>query len=134
MTTETQDTRTNHSGSFLMGFITGSVIGASVAIYLAPRLAVELRQRVTDATTGVRNAAAEGLHDLATCVAGAVDRVVAAANEVRRKGPAVCDDIADAVGRGAHEVDRGAREVARTARDVEEFAKASKTDHASTRS
>jgi len=52
-----------------------------------------------------------------------VDRVADVADDVTRSGQAVRDDVADAVGRGAHAVGRGARE-------VEQFAKASKTDHA----
>ena len=134
MNTGIRDDNTNHGGSFLMGLITGGTIGAGLAIYFAPRLAAELRQRVTDSATDLRNAASERLQDVATRVAGVVDRVADAADDVTRKGQAVRDDVADAVGRGAHEVGRGAREVARSAREVEQFAMASKTDHASTRS
>ena len=134
MNTRIQDNNTNHGGSFLMGLITGSAIGAGLAIYFAPRLALELRQRVTDSTTDLRNAASEGLQDVATRVADVVDRVADVADDVTRRGQAVRDDVADAVGRGAHEVGRGAREVVRGAREVEQFAKASKTDHSAARS
>ena len=130
MNTRIQDNNTNHGGSFLMGLITGSAIGAGLAVYFAPRLASELRQRVTDSTTDLRNAASEGLQNVATRVADVVDRVADVADDVTRRGQAVRDDVADAVGRGAHEVGRGAREVVRGAREVEQFAKASKTDHA----
>jgi gas vesicle protein len=129
-----QDNNTNHSGSFLMGLITGSAIGAALAIYFAPRLALELRQRVTESTTGLRNAASEGLQGVATRVADVVERVADVADDVTRRGQAVRDDVADAVGRGAHEVGRGAREVVRGAREVEQFAKAAKTDHSTARS
>lgn len=127
MNTRIQDNNANHGGSFLMGLITGSAIGAGLAIYFAPRLASELRQRVTDSTADLRNAASEGLQDVATRVADVVD-------DVTRRGQAVRDDVADAVGRGAHEVGRSAREVVRGAREVEQFAKASKTDHSAARS
>ena len=133
MNTRIQDNNTSHGSSFLMGLITGA-IGAGLAIYFAPRLALELRQRVTDSTTDLRNAAAEGLQNVATRVAGVVDRVADVADDVTRSGQAVRDDVADAVGRGAHEVGRGAREVVRGAREVEQFAKASKTDHSVARS
>jgi gas vesicle protein len=127
MNTAIQDTNTSHGGSFLMGLITGSAIGAGVALYFAPRLALELRQRVTDSATDLRNAASERVQAVATRVVGVVDRVADAVEDVTRRGQAVRDDVADAVGRGAHEVGRGARE-------VEQFAMASKTDHPSTRS
>jgi gas vesicle protein len=134
MNTRIQDNNTNHGGSFLLGLITGSAIGAGLAVYFAPRLASELRQRVTDSTTDLRNAASEGLQNVATRVADAVDRVVDVADDVTRRGQSVRDDVANAVGRGAHEVGRGAREVVRSAGEVEQFAKASKTDHSAARS
>ena len=127
MDTRIQDNNTNHGGTFLMGLITGSVIGAGLVVYFVPRLALELRQRVTDSTTDLQNAASEGLQHIATRAADVVDRVADAADDVTRRGQAVRDDVADAVGRGAHEVGRGARE-------VEQFAKASKTDHRVARS
>src|ERR1035437_697385 len=107
MNTRIQDNNTNHGGSFLMGLITGSAIGAGLAIYFAPRLASELRQRVTDSTTGVRNAASEGLQDVATRVADVVDRVADVADDVTRRGQAARDDVAGAGGRGAHGRGRG---------------------------
>ena len=120
MNTKIQDNNTNHGGSFLLGLITGSAIGAALAVYFAPRLALELRQRVTDSTTGLRNAASERFQGVAT-------RVADVADDVTRRGQAARDDVADAVARGAHEVGRGARE-------VEQFAMASKTDHSAARS
>jgi len=126
MNTRIQDNNTSHGSSFLMGLITGA-IGAGVAIYFAPRLALELRQRVIDSTTGLRNAASERVQGVATRVADVVERVADVADDVTRRGQAARDDVADAVARGAHEVGRGARE-------VEQFAKASKTDHSVARS
>ena len=134
MNTRIQDNNTNHGGSFLLGLITGSAIGASLAVYFAPRLALELRQRVTDSTTGLRNAASERFQGVATRVADVVERVADVADDVTRKGQAARDDVADAVARGAHEVGRGAREVVRGAREVEQFAMASKTDPGAARS
>lgn len=127
MTTGTQDNTTKHGGGFLMGLITGSAVGAGVALYFAPRLASELRQRVADSTTDLQNAASEGLQNVAVRVADVVDGVADVADDLTRRGEAVRDGVADAVGRGAHEVARGARE-------VEHFAKASKTNHIAARS
>ena len=122
-----QDTSTNHGGSFLMGLIAGGAIGAGLAIYFAPRLASELRHRVTDSATSLRNAAFE-------CVDAVANRVADVADEVTRRGQAARDDLADVVARGAYEVGRGARDVVRSAREVEQFAMESKTDHRATRS
>ena len=94
------------SNTFLLGLITGGVIGAGLAIVLAPRLAAELRQRVTASATDLSKAATRRYQDVSTRVAGVVDDVTA-------RGQAVRDNAADAV--------------ARRAREVEQFAMASKT-------
>ncbi len=96
----------NDNHDFLIGLMTGSVIGAGLAIWFAPRMASELRQRVTDSATDLGNAASRRYQDVTTRVAGVVDAVTT-------RGQAARDDVADAVGRGA--------------RAVEQFAKASKT-------
>ena len=133
MQTRIQDDNASQGICFLMGLITGA-IGTGVAIYFAPRLASELRRRVADSTTGLRNAASDRLQGVATRVADVVERVADVADDVTRRGQAARDDVADAVARGAHEVGRGARGVVRGAREVEEFAKASKTDQSVARS
>ncbi len=69
------------SNAFLIGMITGGVIGAGLAFLFAPRSGTELRRRVQ------------------TSVVGVVDGVTA-------KGQAIRDDVADAVGRGAREVEQ----------------------------
>ena len=123
MDTRMQDNNMNHGGRFLMGLIAGSAIGAGLVAYFSPRLVSEVRQRAADSTNDLRNAASKGLQDVVTRVAGVVDRVADVADDLTRSGQAVRDDVADAVSRGVHAVGRGARE-------VEQFAKASKTDHA----
>jgi gas vesicle protein len=127
-----QDNTTNHGSSFLLGLITGGAIGAGLVLCCVPRLASALRRRMTDSTTDLRNLASGGLHDVKARVADVLDRVADTAEDVTSRGQAIRDDVADAVGRGAHEVGRGARGVVRGAREVEQFAMASKTDHGAT--
>ena len=127
MDTRIEDNTSNRRGSFLLGLITGSAVGAGLAIYFAPRLALVLRQRVTDATTGLRNAVSDGVQSAATRAADVVERVADVADDMTRRGQAARDGVADAVARGAHEVGRGARE-------VEHFAKTSKSEHSAARS
>jgi gas vesicle protein len=101
-------TRSEYGGNsgFLIGLITGGVVGAGLAIALAPRLASELRQRVKKSAADLRDAASQGYQDVSTRIAAVVDGVTA-------KGQAVRDEVADTVGRGA--------------REVEQYAMASKT-------
>ena len=70
--------------------ITGSAIGAGLAIYFAPRLASELRQRVTNPATGLRTAASDGVQAVA-------NRVADVADDGTRRGQAARDDVADVV-------------------------------------
>jgi gas vesicle protein len=62
---------------FAIGLMTGTFVGAGLAMWLAPRAAAELRSRVGE-------------------------RV----DELKQKGQGVRDDVADVVARGAHEVER----------------------------
>ena len=62
---------------FILGLVAGTVVGAGLAMWLAPNAASELRERVTDS-----------------------------ARKLARNGQGVRDDIADAVATGAHEVER----------------------------
>ena len=99
MSTSTENDGNN---AFLIGLITGGVIGAGLAIALAPGLASELRRRVTKSATDLRHAASLGYQGVSTHFAGVVDGVTA-------RGQAVRDDVADAVERGAREVEQFAR-------------------------
>ena len=119
MDTRIQDNSSNRGGSFLLGLITGSAVAAGLAIYFSPRLALELRQRATDAATGLRNAASDRFQSGATRAADVVERVADVADDLTRRGQAARDDVADGVARGA--------------REVEQFAKASKTEHSAAR-
>jgi len=104
MNTPAQNGTSNH---FFLGLLTGSVIGAAVAVALAPRLSGELRQRFTGAIADVSEAASNGYRD-------ASSRIVSKVDEVAARGQAVRDDVADVVVRGA--------------RTVEQFAAAAKSD------
>ena len=74
MTVQTQERR---SHGFAIGLLTGTFVGAGLAMWLAPRMAAELRDRMTESAKGLG-----------------------------RQAQDVRDDVADAVARGAHEVER----------------------------
>ena len=82
----------------MVGLLTGSVIGAGLAILFAPRLASELRQRVTDSATDLSNAAFRRYQDVTTRVADVVDAVT--------RGQAVRDDVADVAAAGYIQFDK----------------------------
>ena len=97
----------NSSSHFVLGLITGGLIGAAVALALAPKLVAELRQRAVGAADDLSDVATKHYRDATTSIQGAVEGIAA-------RGQAVRDDLADVVVRGA--------------RNVEQFAVAAKTD------
>ena len=92
-------TREHRGYDFVIGLLTGTFVGAGLAMWLAPRSASELRQRVTDSAVRLRKSASEQYEQASTRVGEAVD-------DLTRQGQDARDDVADAVARGAHEVER----------------------------
>jgi gas vesicle protein len=101
---------------FAIGLLTGTCVGAALAMWLAPRSTSEFRRRMTDSARKLGNRASEGYQQASTRIGVAVD-------ELTRKGQDVRDDMADVVARSAHEV-------ARNAHEVERYATAIKSDRA----
>ncbi len=85
--------------SFVVGLVAGTVVGAGLMMWLAPRMASELRQRVTDQARNLSRRASERYERTSARVGEAVD-------DLTRKGQGVRDEVAGAVARGAHEVER----------------------------
>ena len=84
---------------FVIGLLAGSFVGAGLMMWLAPRTASELRQRITDSARSLGERASEQYRQATTRAGEAVD-------EIARKGQDVRDGVAEAVARGAHEVER----------------------------
>lgn len=101
MNAPTQEHR-NHG--FVIGLLTGTFVGAGLAFWLAPRVASEVRQRLTDSARTLGRRASEQYQQASSRVGDAVD-------ELARKGQDVRDEVADAVVRGAHKVERYATAV-----------------------
>ena len=86
---------------FLLGLVTGAVVGAGVAVWLAPRMRAEIRQRATDSARALGTRASERYR-------AASSRVGVALDDLTRKSQGVRDGVADAVAHGAEEVSRRA--------------------------
>ena len=97
--------------SFAIGLFAGTLVGAVLVMWLAPKSTSELRDRMTDSARTLRRRASERYQEASTRVGDTVDSVT-------RTGQNLRDDVAGAVARGAHEVER--------------FATASKTDRSDT--
>ena len=100
-----------HDYRFLAGLAVGGVVGAGLALWLAPRAAAEIKARAIDSARNLGNAASERYRDARSRVTGAVD-------ELTRKGHGLRDGVADTVIRAAHDVETGALGVQRLAAEA----------------
>lgn len=87
---------------FAIGLFTGTFLGAGLALWFAPRLAAELRERVTGSARDLGQRVSDRYDQVST-------RIANVASEVTRQGQDVRDGVADAVAQGAHEVERFAK-------------------------
>jgi gas vesicle protein len=90
--------------SFVIGLLMGTVVGAGVTMWLAPRVAAEVRDRMSDSARALRERASEHVQQAGSRVGEAVD-------ELTRAGQGAREQVADAVARGAHQVERFATAV-----------------------
>jgi gas vesicle protein len=102
-TLQHEDRRHGHEGrGFAIGLLTGTVVGAGLALWFAPRLAAELRERVTDSAKQLGQRVSDRYEQVST-------RIANVASEVTRQGQDARDSVADAIAGGAHEVERFAK-------------------------
>jgi gas vesicle protein len=87
------------SNLFLVGLMAGTAIGAGLALAFAPRMAAEIRERLSESATDLGQAASRGYEQVSTRVADVVESVT-------ERGQKVRDDVAATIGRGAREVEQ----------------------------
>ena len=97
---DTEIPEQNHRDrGFAIGFLTGTAVGMGLVLWLAPRVASELHQRMSESAKDLGKRASERYRQAGSRAGAAVD-------DLTRKGRAVRDDVAEAVAHGAHEVER----------------------------
>jgi gas vesicle protein len=88
-------------GSFMIGLLTGTVLGAGLAMLFAPKAGSDLRNQISEQAGNFANSASEGYR-----------RASEAAGEWAGRGREMYDKTRDAVARGADEAQRYVREAA----------------------
>jgi gas vesicle protein len=100
-----------HDYQFLAGLAVGGVVGAGLAMWLAPRATAEIKAQAVDSVRDLGNAVSERYRDARLKVTDAVGGLT-------RKGQGLRDDVCDTVVRAAQDVELGAQGVQRYATDA----------------
>lgn len=96
-----ESTKEPRDYGFAIGLLTGALVGAGLAMCLAPRSTARLHQQVADRARDLGRRASGAIEQAGTGVGAAV-------SELTRKGRGVRDGVAEAVARVAHKVERHA--------------------------
>ena len=101
------DQDSNSGSSFVMGLLTGTVLGAGLGMLFAPKAGSELRTQLKEEAGHLANQASEGYRRAANTASEWVDKG-------REKGRDMYDRTREAVSRGADEAERYVRETTGT--------------------
>src|SRR5438093_11107226 len=93
------DNEGSGGGSFVMGLITGTVLGAGLGMLFAPKSGSELRNQLSEQAGSLANTASEQYRRASEAASGLADR-----------GREVYDKARDAASRGVEEASRNVRE------------------------
>jgi gas vesicle protein len=97
-------------GSFVMGLLTGTVLGAGLGILFAPKSGSELRGQISEQAGNIANAASDQYRRVSDAASDQYRRVSEAAGDLAERGREVYDKAKGAVARGADEAQRYVRE------------------------
>lgn len=96
----------NGGSGFVMGLLTGTVLGAGLGMLLAPKSGAELRNQISDTASSAGRAASEQYR-----------KASEAANNLAGKGRELYGKVKGAAGRGAEEARQSATESQERARE-----------------
>jgi gas vesicle protein len=97
------DNEGSGASSFVMGLLTGTVLGAGLGMLFAPKAGSELRNQLSEQANTIANQASEGYRR-------ATNTASDWAEKGREKGREVYDRTREAVSRGTDEAERYVRE------------------------
>jgi gas vesicle protein len=101
-------------GSFVMGLLTGTVLGAGLGMLFAPKSGSELRNQISEQAGNLANTASDGYRKASEAATEGYRRASETAGEWADRGRDVYDKTRDAVSRGAEEAQRYVRDAANT--------------------
>ena len=99
-------------GSFVMGLLTGTVLGAGLGMLFAPKAGSELRGQISEQAGNIANQASEGYRRASETAGQWAEKGRETAGEWADKGKDVYGKAKDAVARGADEAQKYTRDAA----------------------
>lgn len=99
-------------GSFVMGLLTGTVLGAGLGMLFAPKAGSELRSQIGEQAGNLANTASDGYRRATEQAGQWADRGRDAANQWAERGKEAYGQAKDAVTRGVDEAQRYVRDTA----------------------
>jgi gas vesicle protein len=93
----------NGGGGFMLGLITGTVLGAGIGLLFAPKSGAELRSQLTTRANDLADTAAQGYRQ-------ATDTAANVASDLADRGRDIYNRTKDVVSRTADDAERYARE------------------------
>jgi gas vesicle protein len=99
-------------GSFVMGLLTGTVLGAGLGMLFAPKAGSELRNQLSEQAGSLANTASEGYRKASEVAGESYRKASETASDWAGRGREVLDKARDAAARGADEAQRYVRDAA----------------------
>lgn len=99
-------------GSFVMGLLTGTVLGAGLGMLFAPKAGSELRSQLSEQAGNLANTASEGYRKAADSAGQWAQSGKEAASELADRGRDLYGKAKDAVNRGTEEAQRYVKDAA----------------------
>jgi gas vesicle protein len=119
-------------GSFVMGLLTGTVLGAGLGMLFAPKAGAELRGQLSEQAGNIANQASEGYRRASENAGQWVEKGKDAAGEWTERGKDIYGKAKEAVNKGADEAQKYVRDAANVvASNVPSTASASSTSGSS---
>ena len=106
------DNDSGGGGSFVMGLLTGTVLGAGLGMLFAPKAGHELRNQLSEQANKLGQNASDQYRKAADAASGWAEKGKQAYDQASEKGREVVDKAKDAVAKGADEAQRYARDAA----------------------
>ncbi len=118
------DNDNNGGGSFVMGLLTGTVLGAGLGMLFAPKAGSDLRNQVREQAGNLANTASDGYRRAAETAGEYASRVADTASQYAERGRDMAGDLAgrarEAVAKGTEEAQRYVRDASGGASDMTE--------------